>query len=215
MKDRFDEEIKLNDKVYFIDHYYDWSFKNLEKGTVIGFTSEYVKIKPDNIDVLKYNINKKYVRRYNKYIIVIGEDWKDKYLRLLAEMENFKKNNIKRANELGEQGKRNVLFEMIDIRDDFDRALENIKNESDKEGIQLMINKFDNTLRKFGVNRYVRPATDDQLVSFDSERYEAISVLPTNDKDKDNKIAYIIKPGYEINKEIFRIGTCVVYKYGE
>ena len=215
-KDRFNNEIKIGDKVLFNNQDWKARFIRYEYGTVLGFTKDFVIIKPNNpeqfIYLNKENRNKIYRSDYN---IVVIEDYKTKYLYLLADFDNYKKNSIKRNQEQSEQGKRNVLMSMIEVRDDFDRALENCKNSDDKEGLQNIIKKYDDTLYKYGVTRYVRPCLDDELVPFDPERYEAISTIPTDNPEQDNKIAYIIKPGYEINKQIFRISQCVIYKFNE
>lgn len=200
-------DIKINDKVVFNNQTRKGKFKNHEIGTVIGLTHEFVIIEPNNPDHFDHLDNHKIYRRHKNVIVI--EDYKDPYLRLAAEMDNFKKNNIKRANELSESGKRKVLMNLIDLKDDFDRALDNIKNENDKEGVLHIINKIDNVLLNYNVKKY----SNDELINFDPNKYDAISILSTDDKEKDNKIASIIKPGYMINNEIFRFCTCVVYKY--
>lgn len=203
-------DIKINDKVVFNNQTRKGKFKNHEVGIVIGLTNEFVIIEPNNPDHFDHLDNHKIYRRYKNVIVI--EDYKDPYLRLAAEIDNFKKNNIKRANELSESGKRQVLMYLLDIKDDFDRALDNIKDENDKEGVQYIINKLDNILSTYGIVKYTN---NDEIIEFDPNKHEAISVLLTDDKKKDNKIAYIIKHGYMINNEIFRFCTCVVYKYNE
>ena len=216
MKDRFNNEIKIGDKVLFNNQDCKANFISYEYGTVLGFTKHFVIIKPNNPERFRYIEEKNRGKIYRSdYNILVIEDYKTKYMYLLADFDNYKKNSIKRNQEQSEQGKRNVLMSMLDVRDDFDRALENCKNEEDKIGLENIIKKYDDTLKKYGITKFVRPCQDDELVTFDPERYEAISTLPTDNKEQDNKIAYIIKPGYELNGQIFRISQCVIYKFIE
>lgn len=215
-KDRFNNEIKIGDKVLFNNQDCRANFISYEYGTVLGFTKHFVIIKPDSPEKFRYIEEKNRGKIYRSdYNILVIEDYKTKYMYLLADFDNYKKNSIKRNQEQSEQGKRNVLMSMLDVRDDFDRALENCKNEEDKNGLENIIKKYDDTLKKYGITKFVRPCPDNELVPFDPERYEAISTLPTDNKEQDNKIAYIIKPGYEMNRQIFRISQCVIYKFIE
>lgn len=214
MEDRFKKEIKVNDRVLFNNQDYKGRFYDYALGTIIGFTNCYVKIKPDKPeDFLDLNDNTKIYRKPENIFII--EDYKDKYLYLAAEMDNYRKNATKRANELAESGKRNVLLDILDVRDNFDLSLQNIKDESDKEGINHIIDLVDHVLNKYGVKQCDILKDDNELIAFDPNKYNAFLTQEIDDPEKDNKIAHMIKPCYMINNDIFRIGQCVVYKLKE
>lgn len=217
MVDRFNIEIKEGDKVIFNDQWHDWSFKQHEKGTVIGFTKNYVKIKPDNKDVLKYFTNKQdYILRTSRYVIVDkSEVWRDNWMRLVAELDNYKKNVDKRVQLELNNSKDKVLLDLIDFLDDLKLA---VKNGENNEGLKIILNKNLNVLKnKYKVVSINEFNDNKDITLFDSEYHEAIMTMPTDDKEKDNHIVDTIQEGYiyKDSGRILRIQKVIVYKYGE
>ena len=210
MKDRFNIDIQEGDQVIFFDHWYDWSFKNFERGIVVGFTPNFVKVKPIDKDVL---IFKEYTLRKPQYLIVDKSDiYKDNWLRLAAELDNYKKNVNKRTQLQIDSNKDNILNDLLEFIDDLKRAID---NNSNNEGLKIILNKNLNVLK----NKYNIIPIDEYLGDnkkiFDSKYHEAISILPS-ESDLDNTIAGIIQEGYVYKSgRVLRIQKVVVYKNNE
>ncbi len=138
------------------------------------------------------------------------EEYKDKYLRLVAEFDNFKRRNAKERMELIQTAGKEVLSSMLEVLDDVDRAEKQISNTDDviqiKEGIQLVFNKLRNTLQSKGVKAMESINTD-----FDVEKHEAITEIEVAD-DKKGKVVDEIVKGYYLNDKLIRFGKVVVGK---
>lgn len=212
MKDQFGVEIKENDRVLFKDQWHDWSFKSFEYGTVIGFTNEFVKIKPDNEEVTKWFWNKTdHIIRNSKYVIV-QDDWKDKYYRLAADTDNYKKNLEKRSKAIAETGQNNALMHYIEFMDDLKRAIDAVE---DKEGLNIIYNKNINVLKNtFNLVKIDEYLGDNKDI-FDPNYHEAIMIQPTTDKELDNHIASVQDGYVYTDGNVLRIQKVVVYKYQE
>ena len=204
-KDEFNNEINIGDHVLFNDQGWDARFFAHEYGTVTKFTEHFIVIKPDNLDAFHAYAHPDRIYRKSNRIIVV-EDWKNKYLYLAADFDNYKKNSVKRNREQSEAGKRQVLLNMLEIVDDFERIPETDIND----GTRNIINKMINELQKFEVVKYV---PEDN--KFNANYFEAISLTDIDDKEKDNTIHYILQNCYLMNNEVLRIGKCVVDKYKE
>ena len=138
------------------------------------------------------------------------DEQKDKYLRLIAEFENFKRRNAKERIELIQTAGKDVIISLLEVMDDCDRAEKqfaeagNTKNYN--EGIQLIFNKLRNTLQAKGVKAMESVDTD-----FNVEKHEAITEVPVAE-DKIGKVVDEIEKGYYLNDKIIRFAKVVVGK---
>jgi molecular chaperone GrpE len=139
------------------------------------------------------------------------QEQKDKYLRLFAEFDNFKRRNAKERIELIQTAGKEVITSMLDVLDDCDRAEKQIQATDDlkqiKEGVQLVFSKLRNTLQSKGL----KPMESINTV-FDTEKHEAITEIPApNDKMKGKVIDEVTK-GYYLNDKLIRFAKVVVGK---
>ncbi len=135
---------------------------------------------------------------------------KDKYLRLFAEFDNFKRRTAKEKNELSLTAGKDVIISLLEVMDDCDRAEKQLKEIDDiavqKEGIILVFNKLRNTLQARGLTAMESIATE-----FEVEKHEAITEMEVSDKMK-GKVVDEIEKGYYINNKIIRFAKVVVGK---
>lgn len=127
---------------------------------------------------------------------------KEKFLRLFAEFENFKKRNAKERIELFKTANQEVLLAMLPVLDDFDRALVEI-GKHDKnllKGVSLIHDKFKNTLASKGLEQVELKAGD----PFDADFAEAITQIPAPSAELKGKIVDVIEKGYKLGDKIIR-----------
>jgi molecular chaperone GrpE len=134
---------------------------------------------------------------------------KNKYLRLYAEFENFRKRSAKERIDLIGTASADVLKEMLPILDDFERAIESNKTASDiesvKEGFELLHNKFGRLMKSKGIE-----SIDPKDEMFDGELHEAIAQMPAQSEDQKGKIFDVVEKGYKLNDKIIRHPKVVV-----
>ena len=119
---------------------------------------------------------------------------KDKYVRLFAEFENYKRRTAKERIDLFKTAGKEVLSSLIPVVEDFKRDLnQEDPNQEDDQGIQLIYNKLLETLKNQGLEELEVEIGD----SFDSEIHEAISQIPAQNDDQKGKIIDIIEGGYK------------------
>jgi molecular chaperone GrpE len=137
------------------------------------------------------------------------EQEKDKYLRLFAEFENFKKRTSKERIELFKTAGQEVISSLLPLLDDFDRASSQVSkddNEKDIEGFILIKNKFGDIMKSNGLGE-----TETQIGhDFDAEIHEAITQIPADDDTQKGKIIEIIEKGYSLGEKIIRYPKVVV-----
>lgn len=137
------------------------------------------------------------------------EEEKKKYLFLMAEFDNFRKRTLREKSEIIRNAGENVLKGLLPVMDDFERGLKAAEtsgdNESLKEGMSLIYNKLKKYLNQNGVKE-IDPADD----VFDTEKHEAISVVPVEDESKKGKILDTVEKGYMINDKVLRHAKVVV-----
>jgi molecular chaperone GrpE len=134
---------------------------------------------------------------------------KKEYLFLMAEFDNFRKRTLKEKSEIIKNAGENVLKGLLPIMDDFERCLKAAETSEDteamKEGVNLIYNKLKKYLAANGVKE-IDPADD----TFDTEKHEAISVVPVPDESKKGKIIDTVEKGYMINDKVLRHAKVVV-----
>ena len=137
------------------------------------------------------------------------EEQKDKYLRLSAECDNYRKRTMKEKAELILNGAEKTISSILPIVDDFERALKNMETATDvaavKEGVELIYNKFMSVLGQDGVK--VIETKDKPL---DTDFHEAIAVIPAPDKSLKGKILDCVQTGYTLNDKVIRHAKVVV-----
>ena len=136
-------------------------------------------------------------------------DEKDKYVRLFAEFENFKKRTAKERLELFKTANSDVLSSLIPILDDYDRAIkqsDNIDINDEINGLKLIFNKFIEILKSNGLSETKTLKGD----VFDAEIHEAITQIPSKKPDEKGKIIDIIDKGYQLGEKIIRYPKVVV-----
>ena len=132
----------------------------------------------------------------------------DKYLRLFAEFENYKKRTTKERIELYKTAGQEVIGSLLPVLDDFSRAIKEskkMKNSADFVGLELIFNKFNDILKSNGLLDLEVNKGD----SFDPELHEAISQIKT-DKKNSGKIIDVIEKGYKMGDKIIRFPKVVV-----
>ena len=131
---------------------------------------------------------------------------KDKYVRLFAEFENYKRRTAKERIELFKTAGKDVLSSLVPVLEDFKRAISQEGSNSDDEGINLIFNKFNETLKNQGLIEVEVNLGD----VFDAEIHEAISQIPAQEDSQKGKIIDIIQGGYKIGDNIITYPKVVV-----
>lgn len=130
----------------------------------------------------------------------------DKYVRLFAEFENYKRRTSKERLELYKTAGKEVLTSLVPILEDFKRALSQENTDSDNEGVKLIYNKFNETLKSQGLIEVEVNIGD----FFDPDIHEAISQIPATENDQKGKIIDIIQGGYKLGDNIINFPKVVV-----
>ncbi len=137
------------------------------------------------------------------------DEQKDKYLRLVAEYDNYRKRNAKERLELMGTANKEAIVAMLDVMDDCDRAEQQLQKTDDltviKEGIQLVFQKFRNTLQNKGVKELESNAKE-----FDVELHEAITEIPAPTPELIGKVVDTVQKGYYLNDKLIRFAKVVV-----
>ncbi len=139
------------------------------------------------------------------------EKEKDKFLRLFAEFENYKRRTSKERIELFKTANQDVMTAMLPILDDFDRAITEIKKAKDKnliKGVELIHNKFQETLKNKGLEAMNVKHGD----SFDADVHEAITQIPASSEKLKGKIVDVVERGYKLGDRIIRFPKVVTGK---
>ena len=131
---------------------------------------------------------------------------KEKYVRLFAEFENYKRRTAKERIELFKTAGKDVLSSLVPVLEDFKRAISQEGSSSDDEGINLIFNKFNETLKNQGLIEVEVNLGD----VFDAEIHEAISQIPAQEDSQKGKIIDIIQNGYKIGDNIITYPKVVV-----
>ena len=131
------------------------------------------------------------------------EEQKDKYLRLSAEFDNYRKRTLKEKAELTKNGGEKTLTAILPVLDDFERALKNMEASEEtkamKEGVELIFSKFQKILGQEGLQKI---ETEGQ--AFDTDFHEAIALIPAPSEDLKGKILDCVQTGYMLNEKVIR-----------
>ena len=130
-----------------------------------------------------------------------AEQWKDKYIRLVAEFENYKKRTLKEKSELILNGSEKTVAAILPILDDFERATADKTEDPQaiKEGYELIYKKFLKALETLGVHKIKTDNAD-----FNVDYHEAIAMVPGMGDDKKGKVIDCVQTGYTLNDKVIR-----------
>lgn len=136
---------------------------------------------------------------------------KDKFLRLFADFDNFKKRNARERLDLIDTAARETIQSLLPVLDDFDRALQSMEKATDldsvKNGVQLIHHKMQHILTARGLKAMETKGQD-----FDTERHEAITEIPAPTPELVGKVVDEVEKGYLLNEKIIRYAKVVVGK---
>lgn len=137
------------------------------------------------------------------------ESLKDKYLRQVAEFDNYRKRTLKEKTELILNGGEKVLSALLPVLDDLERAAANIEKSDDietlKEGVALIIDKLDKALSAQGLHKI-----DTIGKAFDTDFHEAVAMIPAQEEAQKNHIIDCVQSGYLLNEKVIRHAKVVV-----
>ncbi|MCH4551070.1 nucleotide exchange factor GrpE [Aestuariibaculum lutulentum] len=134
---------------------------------------------------------------------------KDKFLRLFAEFENYKKRTSKERIDLFKTASQDVMVSLLPVLDDFDRAYVEISKTEEKEllkGVELISNKLKTTLQQKGLE-VIEAAQGD---AFNADNHEAITQIPAPSEDLKGKIIDVIEKGYKLGDKVIRFPKVVI-----
>jgi molecular chaperone GrpE len=139
------------------------------------------------------------------------QDQKDKYLRLFAEFDNYRKRSARENLEIRQTAGKEVITSLLDVLDDCDRAERQLQTTDNidqiKEGVQLVFSKLRSVLQGKGLKAMQSIDTD-----FDVEKHEAITEIPAKDPAQKGKVIDEVQKGYYLNDKIIRFAKVVVGK---
>lgn len=129
------------------------------------------------------------------------EQYKDKYLRAVAEFDNYRKRTLKEKAELLLNGSEKAVCAFLPILDDFERAIADKTEDVNaiKEGMQIIFNTFNKTLESLGVKKIETEGKD-----FDVDFHEAVAMVPGMGDDKKGKVIDCVQTGYQLNDKVIR-----------
>ena len=136
-------------------------------------------------------------------------DIQDKYIRLSAEFDNYRKRTLREKMELSKYASEDMLLKIIPLMDDFDRALQHMDTATDieamKNGINLIYMKFSEFLKQNGIREIEALNT-----SFNVDLHEAVSKMPVTDENLKGKVIDIVLKGYYLQEKVLRFSKVVV-----
>lgn len=139
----------------------------------------------------------------------IIQEQKDKYLRLSAEFDNYRKRTLKEKMELTKLAGEDILMKLLPVMDDFERALQSMNETTDciamKQGIDLIYSKFNEFLKANGIHEI-----EAINKTFDTDVHEAITKIPAPSKKMKGKVVDVIERGYYLHDKVIRFAKVVI-----
>jgi molecular chaperone GrpE len=138
-----------------------------------------------------------------------AHEWHDKYLRLSAEFDNYRKRTLKEKADLLRLANEDLLKDILTVVDDFERGIDTMDKSEDldalKEGIHLIYNKFGDFIKQKGLKEI-----EALEKPFDIDYHEAVTKIPAPDKKLKGKVVDVIEKGYMLNEKVVRYAKVVV-----
>jgi len=136
-------------------------------------------------------------------------EMQDKYIRLSAEFDNYRKRTLREKMELSKYASEDLLLKILPLMDDFDRAQSHIGSATDivavKDGINLIYNKLSEFLKQNGVREIESLSSN-----FDVDLHEAIAKIPVDEVEKKGKVMDVVQKGYYLQDKVLRFSKVVV-----
>jgi molecular chaperone GrpE len=136
-------------------------------------------------------------------------EMQDKYIRLSAEFDNYRKRTLREKMDLSKYAAEDLLLKIIPLMDDFDRALAHMENATDcnalKNGIDLIYSKFSDFLKQNGIKEI-----ESMNAGFNVDLHEAIAKLPVQEEEKKGKVVDVVQKGYYMYDKVLRHSKVVV-----
>ena len=139
---------------------------------------------------------------------------KEKYIRLVAEFDNFRRRSRKEHYDLEQTAGKDIIVSLLVVLDDIDRASKQMESATDinilKEGVTLVFNKMRTIMQKKGLR-----AMETKKEDFNPDLHEAITEIPVTDEEMEGMVIDVIEPGYYLNDKLIRCAKVVIGKTGE
>ena len=136
-------------------------------------------------------------------------EMQDKYIRLSAEFENYRKRTLREKMDLSKYASETVLLKIIPFMDDFERALKHIEDSTDcasiKNGIELIHTKFSEFLKQNGITEI-----ESMNIPFNVDLHEAVAKVPVQEEEKKGKVVDVLSKGYYLQDKVLRFSKVVV-----
>ena len=136
-------------------------------------------------------------------------EMQDKYIRLSAEFDNYRKRTLREKMELSKYAGENLLLSIIPLMDDFERALKHMDSDADcaalKDGIDIIYGKFSDFLKQNGIKEI-----ESLNSNFNVDLHEAVAKVQVEDADKKGKVVDIVQKGYFLQDKVLRFAKVVV-----
>jgi molecular chaperone GrpE len=185
------KEMELNEKDELLNNE---GATNLQEETETMSAND---VQADNVTDEKNDLQKKY------------DELNDSHLRLMAEFDNYRKRTLREKAELIKSGGETVLTGLLPVIDDLERAMQTVRTAGDieavREGVELIYNKFITYLGQQGVKSI---QTIGEL--FDTEKFEAVAIIPTSDENQKGKVIDSVQTGYTLYDKVIRHAKVVV-----
>lgn len=165
---------------------------------------------PDQSEARKRQKNKKSKKSHpaEEFGLKLAEI-SEKYIRLSAEFDNYRKRTLKEKIDLTKTANENLLTNILPLIDDYDRAMQSIDNSTDidavKQGIHLIHNKFTDFIAQNGVREITARDCD-----FNTDLHEAVTKFPVDSDEKKGKVIDVLQKGYTLNDKVIRYAKVVV-----
>lgn len=181
--------------------------KHSEKSTTKKETKSEKKSEEEEVKVEKEEA--KVEKKTEKTDAEKLSEMNDKYLRLAAEYDNYRKRTLKEKMDLTKSAGEDILVNILPVMDDFERGLDSIDKAKDikavKEGVQLIYNKFSEFLKQRGIKEIEAKEKD-----FDTDMHEAITKIPAPTEELKGKVVDVIEKGYYLNEKVIRFSKVVI-----
>ncbi|MCJ8165811.1 nucleotide exchange factor GrpE [Pontibacter sp. E15-1] len=137
-------------------------------------------------------------------------EMKDKYIRLMAEFENFRRRTAKERIELSKTATQDLMGDLLPVLDDMERARQSIETTKDVDamlqGLELVFHKLKHVTQQKGLKPMEIKAGDD----FDSDMHEAVTQIPAPSEELKGKIVDVIEKGYTLNEKVIRFAKVII-----
>jgi molecular chaperone GrpE len=137
-------------------------------------------------------------------------EMKDKFVRLMAEFENFRRRTAKERLELIKTAAEDVMTDLLPVLDDMDRASQSVESAKDIEAVAQGLELVFHKLKSVTVQKGLKPMDTKAGDEFDSDFHEAVTQIPAPSEELKGKIVDVIEKGYTLNEKVIRFAKVVI-----